>query len=178
MSLKDTGLLILRAGVGGAMAAHGAQKLFGAFDGPGLQGTAGFMGSLGLRPPHYWASAAAAGEFGGGVLMALGLLGPLGSIGTISAMAMATQKAHMGKPFFATQGGPEVPALYSTVALALVATGPGLYSVDKALGLKIPRWLSATAALAAAGVVIYGMLQDAAQESAEEHQAATGTEAS
>ncbi len=185
MSLKDTGLLILRAGVGGAMAAHGAQKLFGAFDGPGLQGTAGFMGSLGLRPPHYWASAAAAGEFGGGVLMALGLLGPLGSIGTLSAMAMATQKAHMGKPFFATQGGPEVPALYSTVALALVATGPGLYSVDKALGLKIPRWLSATAALAAAGVVIYGMLQepdaphpDAAQESAEEHQVATGTEAS
>jgi len=185
MSLKDTGLLILRAGVGGAMAAHGAQKLFGAFDGPGLQGTAGFMGSLGLRPPHYWASAAGGGGVGGGGPRGLGLLGPLGSIGTISAMAMAAQKAHMGKPFFATQGGPEVPALYSTVALALVATGPGLYSVDKALGLKIPRWLSATAALAAAGVVIYGMLQepdaphpDAAQESAEEHQVATGTEAS
>jgi len=66
MSLKDTGLLILRAGVGGAMAAHGAQKLFGAFDGPGLQGTAGFMGSLGLRPPHYWASAAGGGGVGGG----------------------------------------------------------------------------------------------------------------
>jgi putative oxidoreductase len=185
MSLKDTGLLILRAGVGGAMAAHGAQKLFGAFDGPGLQGTAGFMNSLGLRPPHYWASAAAAGEFGGGALMALGLLGPLGSIGTISAMAMATQKAHLGKPFFAAQGGPEVPALYSTVALALAATGPGLYSVDKVLGLKMPRWLSATAAFAAAGVVLYGMLQepdapppDEAQESAEEHQVATGAKAS
>jgi len=184
MSLKDAGLLVLRAGVGSAMAAHGAQKLFGAFDGPGLQGTAGFMGNLGLRPPHYWASAAAAGEFGGGVLTALGFLSPFGSIGTISAMAMATQKAHMGKPFFATAGGPEVPALYSTVALALAATGPGLYSLDKAFGLKIPRWLSATATLAAAGVVVYGMLQepdapqpDEAQQSADEHQVATGTEA-
>lgn len=185
MSLTDTGLLILRAGVGGAMAAHGAQKLFGAFDGPGLQGTAGFLGSMGLQQSHYWAGAAAAGEFGGGTLMALGMLGPLGSIGTLSAMAMATQKAHLGKPFFAAQGGPEVPALYSTVALALAATGPGRYSIDKVLGLKLPRWLSATAALAAAGVVLYGMLQepdaphpDEVQESAEEHQVATGAEAS
>jgi putative oxidoreductase len=185
MSRKDSGLLILRAGVGGMMAMHGAQKLFGAFDGPGLQGTAGFMDSMGLRPAHYWASAAAAGEFGGGVLMALGLLQPLGSIGTISAMAMATQKAHLGKPFFANAGGPEMPALYSTVALALMATGAGRYSADKAIGLKLPRWLSTVAALTAAGVVIYGMLQepdaphpDEAQESADEHQIATGTEAS
>jgi putative oxidoreductase len=139
MSLKDSGLLILRAGVGGMMAMHGAQKLFGAFDGPGLQGTAGFMDSMGLRPAHYWASAAAAGEFGGGVLMALGLLQPLGSIGTISAMAMATQKAHLGKPFFANAGGPEMPALYSTVALALMATGAGRYSADKAMAFDRGR---------------------------------------
>jgi len=52
--MRDLGLTVMRGVTGGLMAGHGAQKLFGAFEGPGLQGTAGFMEMLGLRPGRLW----------------------------------------------------------------------------------------------------------------------------
>src|SRR5690242_13884342 len=88
--LMDTGLLATRVALGGFMAGHGAQKLFGWFGGPGLQGTAGWLESLGLKPGSRWAGLAAASEFGGGVLTALGLLGPVGPLTVLAPMAMAT----------------------------------------------------------------------------------------
>jgi uncharacterized membrane protein YphA (DoxX/SURF4 family) len=64
------------------MAGHGAQKLFGSFGGPGLEGTSGFMEMLGMRPGRPWAYLAGLSEFGGGVLTALGLLYPMGPSGS------------------------------------------------------------------------------------------------
>jgi len=58
--VRDLALLILRLTVGGMLAGHGAQKLFGAFGGPGLRSTAGWLESLGLRPGKPWALAAGA----------------------------------------------------------------------------------------------------------------------
>jgi len=43
------GLLLIRVVFGLTMAAHGAQKLFGWFGGPGLDGTAGMLGKLRFR---------------------------------------------------------------------------------------------------------------------------------
>jgi len=86
--------LILRVALGGLMAGHGAQKLFGSFGGPGMEGTSGFMEMLGLRPGKPWAVMAGLSEFGGGVLTLLGFLNPLGPVGVIGSMAMATTKAH------------------------------------------------------------------------------------
>jgi putative oxidoreductase len=40
----------VRIGAGAIFAAHGAQKLFGWFGGYGLDGTAGWMASIGLEP--------------------------------------------------------------------------------------------------------------------------------
>ena len=65
-SMSDLGVLILRLVVGGLLAGHGAQKLFGSFGGPGLSGVAGWLESLGLRPGHVWAWLAGVGEFGAG----------------------------------------------------------------------------------------------------------------
>ena len=151
-------------------------------NGPGFQGTIGFMNMLGLRPAPAWAAAVGAGEFGGGVLTALGFLNPIGPIGMVSAMAMATQKAHLGKGLFVSEGGPELTLLNSAAALAVATVGPGAYSLDRALGLRLPRWLTATVALGAAATVVYGMLQhpdtpatsDEAQEAAEESNVAIG----
>lgn len=93
----DIGLLILRLVLGLILAGHGAQKLFGWFDGPGLQGTTGWLRSLGLRPAPFWAFMAGLGEFGGGLLLALGLLSTLGSLGLIAAMLMSIILVHWSK---------------------------------------------------------------------------------
>lgn len=159
MKRKDVGLLVLRLTTGGLMAGHGAQKLFGAFGGHGLEGTKGFMESLGLRPASRWAALAGLSEFGGGVLTALGLLNPLGPIGIISAMTMAARTAHRGKPIWGTAGGAELPVTNISAALALALAGPGRYSLDNALGLRLPQPLVGLAAAGAAGGVYLGLTQ-------------------
>src|ERR1044072_3276783 len=85
----DLGLLVARVVLGLLMAAHGAQKLFGWFGGYGIAGTGGFMESLGFRPGRFFAAAAGTTEFAGGLLVALGLLGPLGPAMIISTMIVA-----------------------------------------------------------------------------------------
>ncbi|MDQ6908647.1 MAG: DoxX family protein [Chloroflexota bacterium] len=161
--MKDLGLLILRATTGGLMAGHGSQKLLGAFGGPGLEGTAGFMESLGLQPGKYWGTAAALSETSG-ILTTLGLLHPLGPLGTMAAMTMATAKAHWGKPIWATAGGAELPVTNIAAALALMLTGPGRYSLDEVFGITLPRPLVIAAILAAAGAVVYGIVTPPADQ--------------
>ena len=147
--------LILRVALGGLMAGHGAQKLFGSFGGPGMEGTTGFMEMLGLKPGKPWAVMAGASEFGGGVLTLLGLLNPLGPVGVIGSMAMATTKAHWGKPIWVTEGGAELPVTNIAAATALIVGGPGKYSLDRALGLRLPGWIAPLGLVAVIITVLY-----------------------
>ena len=73
------GLLILRLGVGLIVAAHGAQKLFGWWGGSGMTGWTAAMTRMRIRPAAPWAWASALAELGGGLLVAIGFLNPLGS---------------------------------------------------------------------------------------------------
>jgi putative oxidoreductase len=152
----DTALFILRLVVGLYVAAHGAQKLFGWFGGPGLKGTEGFLGGmLGFRPAKLWALSVGLAEFGGGVLLALGLLAPLGSIGVAAAMITATLVVHWAKGPWGTEGGYEQTLTNFAVAVAVAIAGVGRYSVDAWLGISIPAGVSvAVAALAAVGVLV------------------------
>ena len=137
----NLGLLVLRLVFGGVMAAHGAQKLFGWFGGYGLNGTGGFMESLGFRPGKAFAAAAGATEVIGGLLVALGLLGPVGPALLVSVMIVAAVSVHWGK-LFATQNGIEVPLLYAAAAFALALTGPGSISIDALVGFASPAALN------------------------------------
>ena len=147
--------LVLRVALGSLMAGHGSQKAFGWFNGPGLEGTSGFMEMLGLRPGRPWATLAALSEFGGGVLTLLGLLNPLGPLGVISSMSMATTKAHWGKPIWVTEGGPELPVTNIAAAMALMLSGPGKYSLDRAFGIRLPGWLAPLGLVAVVITVLY-----------------------
>ena len=140
--MNDSATLLVRLVQGSLLAGHGAQKLFGHFGGPGMEGTSGFMEMLGLRPGRPWAFLAGLSEFGGGVLTALGLLNPLGPIGVIASMSMATAKAHWGKPIWVTEGGAELPVTNSAISAALLLTGPGKYSLDRAFGVRLPAWIA------------------------------------
>jgi putative oxidoreductase len=152
--LDDLGELVLRGTVGGLLAGHGAQKLFGWFQGYGFEGTKGWLESMGMKPGHVWTALAGASEFGGGVLTALGLLYPIGPIAATGAMLMATVKVHAGKPIWVTSGGAELPVTNIAVAVALALTGPGKFSLDSLLGIKLPRWI----ALPVAGAVLAGLV--------------------
>ena len=74
----DLAFLIARVMIGLLMTGHGAQKLFGWFGGHGLKATGEFFGKLGFEPARLFATAAALGEFTSGLLIALGLFGPVG----------------------------------------------------------------------------------------------------
>jgi len=170
---RDLGLLLLRGTVGGLLMGHGAQKLFGAWGGPGLAGASGWMESMGFRPGKPWALMASLGEFGGGLLTALGLLNPAGSMGIAGSMAMAAAKVHSGKPIWVTQGGAEFTLTNLAAATAIALAGPGRYSLDHALGLKLPRWVGPVGALGTAAVVGYGLYSSSRpQPPAETHETA------
>src|SRR3954470_7218338 len=90
----SAGLLVIRVIFGLLMAAHGTQKLFGWFGGYGLAGTGGFFEQIGFRPGKAFAAAAAASEVTGGILLALGFLGPIGPALIISVMIVAAVSVH------------------------------------------------------------------------------------
>ncbi len=131
----SAGLLAARVVLGLLMAAHGAQKLFGWFGGYGLAGTGGFFESLGFRPGKFFAAMAALTEFSSGLLVAFGVLGPVGPALMLSVMIVAAVSVHLKNGLFAAANGIEMPLLYAVGAVALGLTGPGLYSLDSALGI-------------------------------------------
>ena len=132
---RDLGLLVARLGIGLGIAAHGAQKALGWFEGPGPDKAAGFMESLGLKPGTTYAAAASYNEIVSGMLIALGLGGPLGPAGVISTMIVAAETVHKPNGFFAGKNGIEVNVLYGSGALALASAGYGAFSLDHVLGL-------------------------------------------
>ena len=131
----DTGLLLARLALGLLMAAHGSQKLFGWFGGHGLAAVSGMFESLGFRHGRFFAAAASLAEIGGGLLVALGLFGPVGPALILSVMIVAAVTVHWHNGLFAMSNGIELPLLYGTFAAALALTGAGRYSLDALLGL-------------------------------------------
>lgn len=147
---RDLGLLLLRLGAGGVLAAHGAQKLFGWFGGAGLEGTGQFMESVGYAPGRMNATAAGLAEAGGGVLLALGLATPAAGAAAAGAMAGAAA-VHAPNGFFNQAGGYEYAVSLGLTAAGLAVTGPGRLSVDHALGHATNRSWMVPAAFAAVG---------------------------
>jgi putative oxidoreductase len=148
--MLDLGLLIVRVAVGLCLAAHGTQKLFGWFGGPGLAGTTGMVRSLGLYPARFWATVAALAEVGGGLLIDLGLLGPVGPMLVLAVVIAAMWLVQRPHGFWAANGGIEFPALIGVVAVALSLAGFGRYALDRSLDLGLHEPELVVAALIAA----------------------------
>jgi putative oxidoreductase len=134
---QDTALLILRVIVGALLFGHGAQKFFGWFGGPGFAKTRMMMGGhLRLRPATFWSLMAVLSETGGGLLLALGLLQPLGALGVAAAMLMAIQ-VHWPK-VWASEHGFEYPLTLLAGGLTIGLTGGGRFTLDRVFGINFP----------------------------------------
>jgi putative oxidoreductase len=143
----DFGLLLLRLTVGLTLAAHGSQKLFGWFGGYGLDGTGQFFETIGFHPGRRHALNAGLVEFGGGLLLALGLLTPLAATAVLSVMFVAVMSVHIRNGFFATGGGYEYNLVLAVAGLTVAFTGPGVISLDGLLGISLSGFFWGPAAL-------------------------------
>jgi len=133
----NVGLLIVRIVVGGLFVGHGTQKLFGWWGGNGLKGTGGWLDSLGYRPGTTMAALAGVAEAGDGLLLVLGLITPLGAAAVIGVMVNAMLAVHVQHGMWNSDGGAEFPLTMATVAAMLGFTGPGRFSLDRAMGLDL-----------------------------------------
>lgn len=175
------GLLILRVVVGLTLAAHGSQKLFGAFGGGGIKGTAAFFEQhLRFKPGKTYATMAGATEFGAGLALVLGLFTPLASAAVIGAMVVAGVSAHKDNGFFITRGGYEYTLILATAAATLAFVGPGRLSIDRALGWDLSGTVWGFAAIILGTAFGLGVLsargRDAADETADETAVEGGRE--
>jgi putative oxidoreductase len=128
------GILFLRLVLGGIMAAHGAQKLFGWFGGSGPAGTAAGYRQLSFRAPLVMALAAGLAELGGGLFLAAGLLTPLAAVGIAVVMVNAVAVVHWRNGFWNSIGGYEFNLLIWATAGAIAAIGAGRFSLDRLIG--------------------------------------------
>lgn len=132
--VQDLTLLLARGALGASIASHGAQKLWGWFGGPGINGAAQFLDSLGFRPGERYARAASVTEIASGVLIAAGALGPVGPGMLASVMTVAVGSVHVKNGFFNSDQGFELNTLYALCGLILAVDGYGAFSLDAATG--------------------------------------------
>lgn len=148
---SDLGLLLLRLGTGGVLAAHGTQKLFGWFGGGGLEGTGTAMEAMGYTPGKASAVAAGLAEAAWRHPAGAGPRDPRGGCGGGRGMVGAAA-VHLPNGFFAMNGGYEHAAQLALTAAGLAVAGPGRLSLDHALrhavnrGWMVPVALGVTAA--------------------------------
>jgi putative oxidoreductase len=150
----NKGLLLLRVVVGALFVGHGVQKLFGWFGGDGMAAFTQSLAKLGIQPAPFWAYFEAGTELVGGLLLILGLLTPLAAAALIGDMLVATFKVHAGKGLWAQQGGFEYNLVLIALLVAVGLIGPGMNSLDRHVGLRLPRPATFLAAALAVGAVV------------------------
>jgi putative oxidoreductase len=131
----DVAALLLRLAVGLAFAAHGSQKAFGWWGGPGPQGWGGAITAMGFRPVWLFTWVSILAELVAGLLLAAGFLTPAMAAVLVAQSVVIVFKVHWAKGFFSQKGGFEYPLLLAVAAVAVAIMGPGQISVDHVIGL-------------------------------------------
>ncbi|MFT4673081.1 MAG: putative oxidoreductase [Pseudohongiellaceae bacterium] len=136
-----TGLdtLPLRVGAGVIFAAHGAQKFFGWFGGYGLEGTGGWMASIGIEPGVLMAALAGGAEFFGGLLLIVGLLVRPAAVVLAITMIVAIVAVHLQNGLFMSNNGYEFGLALLVISVGLAIRGAGSISLDRLLQAKTAK---------------------------------------
>ena len=137
MATVDVALFILRMGVGLIFAVHGAQKLFGLWNGPGFAGWTAAMERMGYRPALVFAGISGLIELAGGLLLAAGLFTPIAAFALVAQSVVIIGAAHWRSGFFNRDGGYEFPLALATGVVAVLFAGPGALSLDATIDFAL-----------------------------------------
>lgn len=151
MTTFDLAVLFLGLAVGLTFAAHGAQKAFGWWGGPGMAGWQGAMEHMGFRPARLFALVSMGAELVGGLFLAIGFLTPLAAAVLVAQSTVIILQVHLPKGFWTAKGGIEFALQLGIGALVVGLLGRGAVSLDGALG-----WTFGTAIRA--DLLIVGLL--------------------
>ncbi len=132
----DLAILLIRLSVGLTFAAHGAQKAFGWWGGPGMTGWRGAIDRMGFRPVALFAAVSVLAELVGGLMLAAGILTPAAAALLVSLSVVIILKVHWSKGFFTSKGGFEFPFVLAIGAVAIGVAGPGQVSFDQLIGIE------------------------------------------
>ncbi len=135
MQLTDFGLLILRVILGLTFAAHGAQKAFGWWGGPGYVGWTKAIAKMRYWPAPFWAAVSTAAELVGGILIVLGLLTPFAAAFFVGQLAVIILRVHLPLGFWNAKGGIEFPLQLFAGTVVTLTAGPGAIALDSVLGI-------------------------------------------
>lgn len=135
--------LVLRLTAGVIFILHGAQKLFGAFGGSGLEGTAQFLAQLGFTPGVFWAWVAGLVEFCGGLALVIGVLTRYAALLLAIQMLVAIFAVHWKNGFFLPQGFEYAFALFGA-SVTLLLSGAGEWALDPSLKRWWTSWRHGT----------------------------------
>jgi putative oxidoreductase len=126
---KDAALLPLRAALGSTMIYHGISKL----KQERREQTGQMFEQIGLRPGKPLAVATGAAEVFAGIASVLGFLTRPAALAVLVTQAVAIAKVHRKKGFEVTKGGFEYNLALIAIALGLLITGPGGFSLHEQL---------------------------------------------
>lgn len=126
----DWGLFFVRVVLGVIFFMHGAQKVLGMFGGPGLEGTVGFMGKMGV--PAFLAYVSAFTEFLGGIFLVFGFLSRISAIGLFINMLVAVALVHLKNGFFMQTQGYEYNLALMAMTIGVAIGGPGALHITDA----------------------------------------------
>ncbi|MET0898526.1 MAG: DoxX family protein [Mycobacterium sp.] len=165
---QDLGLLILRMGFGALFIAHGLQKVFGWWGGPGLGGFRESVEGFGYQQAEVLTYVAAGGQIAAGVLLVLGLFTPVAAAGALAflingLLAAMTAQDNPGLVFFLPDGQ-EFQLTLIVVAIALILVGPGRYGFDAGRGWARRPFIGSFVALVVGiggGVAVWVLLNGA-----------------
>ncbi|MDD5129666.1 MAG: DoxX family protein [Candidatus Omnitrophica bacterium] len=127
--MSNWGILVLRLGIGIMFAAHGLQKAFGFYGGPGIKGFSQMLSGLGFAPAIPWAYLAAYTELLGGVCLIIGLFTRSWAAMLLMLIITAAFKVHLAKGFFLSSGGFEYTFVIACACLALILLGEGKFTI-------------------------------------------------
>jgi len=148
MDTINLSLLILQLGIGLTFAAHGAQKVFGWWGGPGLAGWEDAMTQMGFRPAKLFALSSALTELGGGLLLAVGFLTPLAAAALVAQAVVIVGHVHWSNGFFNARSGIEFPLLLGIGAAAVGVAGGSAIGVDSFVGFALEPSVGVAAVVA------------------------------